>query len=167
MTTIVEFSGRRAGSRTDSVELWAAGLTAYAGVLHLYAAPEHLSAWWGYGAFFIAVGLAQLVFAGLLVRYRSPVVMTVGVVVTVGIVALYAVSRTRGIPLGPPLGHSGTHRRPERVELLDLACVTAEVISVGLMVSVMPARHRRRAIDLCFVAGMALWCARLFGQLAG
>lgn len=47
-------------------ELYAAGLSAAAAIIHGLVAPEHLAEWWGYGAFFIAATVAQGGFAILL-----------------------------------------------------------------------------------------------------
>src|SRR5687767_13750062 len=40
----------------------AAELSILAGVIHVFVAPHHWEHWWGYGALFILVGVAQVLF---------------------------------------------------------------------------------------------------------
>ena len=44
---------------TKSLIYWAGGLSAFALVTHAIDAPDHLTEWWGYGAFFVIVAAFQ------------------------------------------------------------------------------------------------------------
>ncbi len=54
----------------------AAALSLIAALVHLAVTPEHLSEWWGYGAFFLAAALGVLLFWRLL-RERVGLVLLV------------------------------------------------------------------------------------------
>lgn len=123
-----------------SLRLTAATLSLAAAAIHLVAAPDHLQEWWGYGSFFLIAAGAQAVFGLLLLgqpwRFdeqgdydparNEPLVrtlLTTAVVLTAGIVVLYVVTRTVGIPLlGPEAGV---------VEPVDGAGVAATTLEVG------------------------------------
>lgn len=107
------------------LELYAAGLSAAAAIIHGLVAPEHLAEWWGYGAFFIAATVAQGGYAILLAlqpwRYDAtgelrPAygaqaarrVYLVGIVGNAAIVGLYALYSR------PAMGTGYTIRRGPR-----------------------------------------------------
>ena len=46
----------------------AAGLSSVAALAHVWAMPRHFAEWWGYGAFFLVVVLAQVRRYGCVVR---------------------------------------------------------------------------------------------------
>jgi hypothetical protein len=103
-------------------------LSIYAALLHDWVIPEHYREWWGYGAYFIAAGAAQVFFAGLLLLWPGRRVYLIGVVGNCGILILYAVTRTLGIPfLGPAAG------QVEPVGGLDLAAAMAEIGLVAVL----------------------------------
>jgi hypothetical protein len=85
-----------------SVALWvaAAGLTV-AGVIHASVAPGQFRTFAPFGALFVVVAITQLVVAVALVR--RPDHRTVGYVAlaSVWVVALWLVSRSTGLPIGP------------------------------------------------------------------
>lgn len=98
------------------VERWTGGFSIAAGAVHGTVAPEHFAQWWGYGLFFLAAATAQIVYGlALIVGVVDPdrpltvaerrVFYGLGVGGNVGIMALYVVTRTVGIPfLGPEAG---------------------------------------------------------------
>ncbi|HUR68770.1 MAG TPA: hypothetical protein VM370_05945 [Candidatus Thermoplasmatota archaeon] len=89
-----------------------------AGVLSLAAAlvhggltSAHFEEWWGYGAFFLGVTLAQAVLGLALLtdafeaRRDVLAMLVTGIVGNLLVVAMYVISRTTGIPLvGPDAG---------------------------------------------------------------
>ncbi len=124
---------RLAGSTASGphhLEVWAAGLSLAAGLIHLVAAPEHLREWWGYGYFFLAAAIGQVLYAQLLFRgdRRGPAFYAAGLLGTLGIIALYAITRTMGIPLfGPAAGEV------EPIGALDLPSKLVELALVVVL----------------------------------
>src|SRR6185312_12698786 len=84
---------RRAGA--------AAALSLAAAWVHLAYAAPHLRQWGDYGAFFLATGAGQALFAPLLLRRPRAGVIAVGVAGNVAILGRYVVSRAHVPPLGP------------------------------------------------------------------
>lgn len=89
-------------------------LSLLAGGIHGLAAPEHFSEWWGYGLFFVAATLCQVIYGLLLVSQgiegwggwsavRGNAYLA-GVVGNLAIMALWVVTRTVGVPAGPEAG---------------------------------------------------------------
>jgi hypothetical protein len=103
----------------------AAWMSLAAGLIHLVVVPEHWQESPLYGGFFVAATAAQLGLAVLLAQ-RSPAWLLLGnVAVQLGLVGLWAVTRTAGIPLGPEQG------MVESVGVLDSLCVAAQVLSAA------------------------------------
>jgi FtsP/CotA-like multicopper oxidase with cupredoxin domain len=124
----------RPAMRTRQLDLWAAGLSVAAGLLHLVAAPEHLSEWWGYGYFFLASGIGQVLYGQFLFldSRRSQRFYLVGLVGTLGVIVVYVVSRTIGIPLfGPGAGEV------EPVGALDVPSKLVELAVVAVLATVL------------------------------
>ncbi len=107
----------------------AAALSLLAAAVHLWVVPEHLEEWWGYGAFFVVLAVAQGLYGfGLLRRTPSRPYLLLGVAGNLAVAILWLVTRTTGIPLLGP--HAG---EVEGVGVLNLACTLAEVgIVAGL-----------------------------------
>jgi hypothetical protein len=106
------------------VTLIAAGFSVGAGVVHAAVAPEHFHEGLMYGEFFAVAAAAQLAWAGLaIVRPRSWVFAT-GLAGNLGIVILWAITRTIGVPVGPMAGEI------EAVGALDLAASALEAVIV-------------------------------------
>lgn len=127
----------------------AAGLLAIAAAGHGVAVAHHADARHGgvlLGAGFSAVAVSQLVAATALAR-RPPENRLRQLVVggTVALVALWAASRTVGLPVGPYAG------RVEAVGGLDALTVAAQLGVVGLLV-----RQRRRGISIAFASSFAV-----------
>jgi len=87
----------RAHMITGAVALLSAGAAA----IHFAAAASHFQEWWGFGAFFVASGLAQLVWAVLAVRSPSRGVVWAGVLGNAAIFILWIVTRIAGTLVGP------------------------------------------------------------------
>ena len=97
---------------------------------------EHARQWVLAGAFFLClqvveVGLALA--AGLAWSRRTAQLV---VITGVGTVAIWLVSRTTGLPIGPP-----SFRSPEAVGIPDLTCLVLELLAALLA---MPAALGRR-----------------------
>jgi hypothetical protein len=137
----------------------AAALSLAAAWVHLAYVAPHLRQWWAYGAFFIAAGAGQAVFAPLVLRRPRPWVILAGIAGNVAIVGMYVVSRTAGPPLGP---HAHV---AERAGTIDLATTAAEIVLVAILVTMLGARMRRVVLDALLVNGVLLWVLRLTGRL--
>jgi hypothetical protein len=102
-----------------------AALLATAGGFHLAALPSHLHESAAAGMFFAAVALGQLVGA-VLVATRPSSRTTVAVILgNVVVLAIWAVSRTTGLPVGGELGAR------EPLAALDGLAAVAEILVVA------------------------------------
>ncbi len=123
-----------------------AALSLLAALLHLWVTPEHFEEWWGYGAFFLVAGAAQILYAPIVLLLPTRIVLLMGIVGHLTIVVLYLLTRTVGIPLfGPEAGEV------EKVGFIDLCATTSEVgiaVALGAALLRATARERRRMILL-------------------
>jgi hypothetical protein len=148
-----------AGARAQPTVAAVAILSLGAAWVHLAFVAPHLRQWWAYGAFFLATGIGQALFAPLILRWPRPWLAVVGIAGNVAIVAMYVLSRTNGPPLGP---HANV---PEPVAVVDLATTAAEVVIVALLVTVLQPRARRIVANVLTAAGALIWALRLTGHL--
>lgn len=149
----------RAGPARVTAPLAPALLSLAAAWVHLAYAASHFRQWWAYGAFFVAAGAGQALFAPLVLRRPAPAVLCAGIASNVAIVVMYVVSRTAGPPLGP---HAHV---PEPAGPIDLATTAAEIVLVGVLVSMLAPRARRRVLDVLVAGAVVLWALRLTGRL--
>src|SRR5215211_764799 len=115
----------------------AAALSLGAAWVHFAYLGSHLRQWWAYGAFFLAVGAGQGLFAPLMLRRPGPWLVATGIAGNLAIVALYVLTRTAGPPIGP---HA---RVPEPAGAVDLATTAAEVVLVAVLMTMLRGRARR------------------------
>jgi hypothetical protein len=87
----------------------AALLSVVAALAHLWAMPEHFREWWGYGAFFLVVALAQGLYGLGLLRWPSRALFVAGLAGNLAVLGLFGVVHTRGIPFFGP--HAGEAHR--------------------------------------------------------
>jgi len=127
--------------------------------VHLAYAAPHLRQWWAYGAFFLATGAGQALFAPLILRRPRAWVVAAGIAGNVAIIAMYVVSRTYGPPLGP---HAHV---PEVAGPIDLATTAAEVCLVAVLLTMLGPVARRRVLNLLVAFAVLLWALRLTGRL--
>ena len=116
------------GDWTSSNTLMAAiVLSAIAAGVHMLASPQHFEEWWGYGLFFIVAAAAQALYAIVLVlRPLTRRLFMVGLVGNVGIVILWLITRTVGIPIfGPEAGV---------VEEISTVDTVSKVVELALIV---------------------------------
>lgn len=117
----------------------AAGASALAGVLHYAAVPGHRAEWWAAAVFFTALAAFEIIWAAQVWCDDRRPVLWLGVLVNAGVVALWATSRTSGLPFGPDAGV------PEAIGALDVACVAAEVVTLAALVRALLPRRERPA----------------------
>ena len=117
---------RRPGwmGQSQAVVNAAAVLILGSALIHFAVAPEHLQAYLPYGLFFLFAGTAQAAVAlGIILRPSRPLIVAT-LAGTLGLIGLWWLSRTIGLPIGPEPG------RPEAVGFADIMCVALEAVSV-------------------------------------
>ena len=126
------------------------GLTWAAAAIHFTAAVEHFGEHPSHAVLFTLLACAQLLWGIALYRSPSRRLLLIGVLMNVGVVAVWVVSRTSGIPIGP------SPWRPEPVGLLDAVASADEVamaLLVGLRLRWAPGRASRwlEAVAVCLM----------------
>jgi hypothetical protein len=139
--------------------LAAAGVSLLAGWVHLAYTSAHLRAWWAYGAFFLVVGLGQGLLAAALLRWPRPVVAIAGIAGNLGVVMMYVVTRSGGIPLGP---HKGV---VEKATTIDLLTTAGEVVVIVLLLAMLGHTACRVTVNVLVLCGALLWAGRLTDTL--
>jgi hypothetical protein len=137
----------------------AAVLSLLAAWVHLAYWESHWNEWWGYGAFFIATGAGQALFAPAVVRWPRTWLLLAGIAGNLAIVGMYVMSRTAGVPVGT---HAGV---AERAGGIDLATTAAEIALAGLLLAMVGRTARRVVINTMLLAGALLWVMRFTGHL--
>ncbi|WP_396919633.1 hypothetical protein [Mycolicibacterium sp.] len=116
----------RTAKKTDSrlAARLAALASLGAAVIHFSVAPAHWREWIPSGLFFVSIALFQLIWArAVLVRTTNPVLAT-GILLNLGAIALWALSRTAGAPFGPHAGEA------ELVQAADLCALLLQIYVV-------------------------------------
>ncbi|WP_235892469.1 hypothetical protein [Mycolicibacterium hodleri] len=116
----------RAATRTDSrLAVKLAALASFgAAIVHFAVVPTHWQEWIPSGLFFVSIALFQLIWARLVLAQTTTSVLAAGIMLNVGAIALWALSRTSGAPFGP---HAG---EPELVRAADLCAVLLQIYVV-------------------------------------
>jgi hypothetical protein len=135
------------------VEKFVGACVIVSGFVHGFVAPEHFREWWGYGVFFLAASICLIGFGLALVtdaidpRYMPGdvhrlrrVMYAIGAIGNVSILALYVLTRTVGIPLGPGSGSV------ESVGAIDLVAKSTEVLAVAGLVVLLIKTHRAETL---------------------
>jgi hypothetical protein len=107
--------------RTSRAAIAAALFSAGAASIHYAVVADHLEEWWVFGVFFAAMGVAQLLWAALVVASPSQLLIWLGVFGNAAIVALWIVTRTAGTLVGPD-AHT-----PESVAVADSVATAFEL----------------------------------------
>lgn len=98
-----------------------------AGVIHASVCPAHFREAIAFGVFFLVASALQATWAVLMLRRPGSALLTLGLVGNAAVVALWAVSRTVGVPVGPDAW------RPEAITAADsLATMLELAIIVGI-----------------------------------
>jgi hypothetical protein len=143
----------RIGAKGRERTLYAAAtLSLLAGLIHLWVTPEHFEEWWGYGAFFVVAGAAQILYVPIVLLLPTRIVLLWGIAGNLAIVVLYLLTRTVGIPFfGPEAGE---------VEGFGFVDVWATASELGIAVALGAALlrnatpERRRTIVLIVAIGL-------------
>jgi hypothetical protein len=106
----------------------AGALSAVAGLIHVKATVDHAGHYWLFGVLFGAVALGQIGLAVALWRTQvSDGVLVAGAVVTLGVVAVWLVSRTVGLPIGPWAGTA------EQAGVSDAIATLTELVFIAVV----------------------------------
>lgn len=145
----------------------AAGLSLLASLIHLWETPEHLLDWWGYGAFFLSAAIAQGLFSVLiLLRPESQTMLLAGILGNLGIVVLYVVSYTWGLPLGADwILFSPSSAHLDDAGVIGVISTVAQLGIIVILVAVLEASYRRVVINSLLFVGALLWILRFTGIL--
>ena len=95
-----------------------------AAAIHYAVVAEHFDEWWGFGLFFVASAVAQLVWAVVVVASRSRLLIWFGVIGNAAIVVLWIVTRAFGTLVGPEPA------TPEPIGLADSLATAFEMTIV-------------------------------------
>ncbi len=95
-----------------------------AAVIHFAVVPTHWQEWVPSGLFFLSIALCQLIWARLVLARMTTSVLAAGIMLNVGAIALWALSRTAGAPFGP---HAG---EPELIKAADLCALLLQIYVV-------------------------------------
>src|ERR1700712_2432418 len=76
------------------------------------------------GLFFVSIALFQLIWARLVLAQTTTSVLAAGIMLNVGAIALWGLSRTSGAPFGP---HAG---EPELIRAADLCALLLQIYVV-------------------------------------
>jgi hypothetical protein len=95
-----------------------------AAVIHFAVVPAHWQEWTSAGVFFASLALFQLLWARLVLARTTTPVLAAGIMVNIGAIALWAVSRTAGAPFGPHAGEA------ELVQAADLCALLLQIYVV-------------------------------------
>jgi hypothetical protein len=118
-------TGRGPGSA--DARILAGSLLAVAGLIHVKATVDHAGQYWLFGVLFGLVAGAQIALAVALWRtHVAEDVLVAGAVVTVGLVIVWLVSRTIGLPIGPRAGEA------EQIGVSDAFATMIELVFVGV-----------------------------------
>jgi hypothetical protein len=108
-------------------------------VIHFAVAGQHFQEYWLYGVFMLVVAWLQLLWAIVAFARPSRLLLCGGVILNVGVVAVYIVTRTIGDVIGP-----GAHSA-EQAGFGDVLCTVLEGIVVAGCAWLLMARMDRRA----------------------
>ena len=139
--------------------------TAGSALVHFAVAPEHFAEWWGFGLFFVLCAEVQLGWALLLGRIRSNRMLAVGIAGSLALVAVWALSRTTGLPFGPEPGV------PEEIGLPDVVSVVLELITAAACAWALLVPNRiavraslpLRALGLALTIALTAWALAAVG----
>ena len=101
-------------------------LTLGAAAIHFAVAPQHFTEYLPFGIFFVCLGIAQVGLAIALLIASSRRLYVVALVGTLTVIAIWLISRTTGLPIGPTPWHA------EDITFTDLAATVMEAVSCVL-----------------------------------
>jgi hypothetical protein len=115
----------RPETRFDEVRMFLVGGLLAAAAVHAVVVPEHLQEWPAAGGFFVALCAAEVAVAAFLLVGRRRAALLAAAILSAGTLALWAYSRTLGLPFGPEAGV------PEGIGLADGAACLLEAATLA------------------------------------
>ncbi len=119
----------------------AAVLSLAAAGIHFAVITQHLEEDVLFGFLFFALGWFQLIWAQTYLVWPRPPVAAVAIVVNLGAILVWIVSRTVGLPIGPEAGI------PEALGFPDLLASTFELGIIGLLLPTLFRERFARALN--------------------
>jgi hypothetical protein len=139
--------------------LLASALSFAAGLIHTIATVEHMREYALFGVFFAGLAAVQFAWGAWIFARPAPRTLLAGVYLAWGIVALWACSRTIGLPIGP------TPWQPEPAGTIDVAATSDEIVMAFLAAALVQGEDavqralgfaRRPAMVLLIMSGVSL-----------
>lgn len=121
MLDLADAPARQSPAEASAGRYTLVGLSAGAAVIHLSVIPEHLKEYWPFAVFFAGVAAFQAAWPVAVLTRPQRGLYGIGAVASAGLITLWALSRTTGLPLGPEPWH------PEAASLPDLLAVALEI----------------------------------------
>jgi hypothetical protein len=121
-----------------------------AGVVHAVVIESHFSEYWLFGVFFAVLAFLQAAWALAVILRPSRRLLIWGAVGNGIVVAVWLITRTLGVPLGPEAGST------EAVGFVDAAATVFEVLLVAGVGALLAPRVVNRSIPREFVPAGAL-----------
>ena len=151
LTLVVVPLAARSGTLLAAIS--AAFFSAGAAAIHFAVIADHLEEWWAFGLFFAATGVAQLLWAALVVASPSRLAIGLGVFGNAAVVALWIVTRTAGSPIGPDAGMA------ESVGVADAVATAFElgIIFAGLKLAGGVGSNRGASRRVAWTSGGLVW----------
>ena len=91
--------------------------------IHTAVIAEHFTEWWAEGVFFLVLSMLEGGLAAALLLTPARPTCQAAVVVSIAAIAVWAWSRTTGLPIGPEAGY------PEPVGRADIVATLLEVLT--------------------------------------
>jgi hypothetical protein len=120
-------------------------------VIHLAVTPAHLKEYTAFGVFFVAAAVLQLGAAAMCARRASRTVVWLSAALSGAIAAVWLVSRTSGLPIGPEAGVA------EAVGLADVVSTIYELAAVVVAVPLAFRLARGEQARLRLSAAASTW----------
>lgn len=120
-----------------------------AAVIHFAILGEHWQEWWGYGLFFGIAAWLQLAWAVAVVARVSRKLLFAGTIANLAIAAIWLLTRTAGIPVGPAAGET------ESATSID-ALATGFEVALALGAFAVAAVHTEQVTLKRWVAGVVV-----------
>lgn len=122
-----------------------AAVSVAAAVIHFGFAPARLAQDWAHGTFLFTVAWFQLAWAVVAYRRGTPLVLLTGAVVNALVIAVWAVSRTVGLPYG-----AGADGQADAVAFAEVAATVLEgaIVAAALTLVAVPRWSASRGVSV-------------------
>jgi hypothetical protein len=118
-------------ARTPAVAVAAACLLGAEGI-HTAVIAEHFTEWWAEGAFFLVLSVLEGALAAALLLAPGRPTCRAAVLASIATIAVWAWSRTTGLPIGPDAGYPEPVGRADTIATL-LEALTALALAPAIL----------------------------------